>query len=83
VAPKFGSACLNDEIFVAGTWIDEGIKEASYYLRVAPDGMLVDDIPFRPGQTFTDHTIVVEPGKIAILSTVERFRMPADITVHC
>ena len=31
----------NGEVFKDGTWVEESIKEASYALRVASDGLLL------------------------------------------
>ena len=38
------------EIFRADTWEDSCIKEASYTLRVAPDGIMIDGKTFPPGE---------------------------------
>ncbi len=70
------------EIFVAGTWDQGCIREASYTLRVAWDGMLIDDTPYPPGTHYPHPFIRIEPGRIAILSTVERFKMPRDLVGH-
>ena len=84
-----------------GTW-DEGlVKEASYVLRIAADGLLLDGEfhdPFSKeklnciqklgrkfGWTFIQklteprNYIQIDPGKIAILSTIEELHMPADL----
>lgn len=70
------------QIFVERTWDAKCIKEASYTLRVAPDGMLINGKIYPPGTPFPEPTIRIEPGSIVILSTVERFRMPEDIVGH-
>lgn len=70
------------EIFVKGTWDDLCIKEASYTLRVAGDGMLINGKAYPPGPPYPEPTIRIEPGSIVILSTVERFRMPSDLVGH-
>ncbi len=72
------------EIFEEGTWdkrpINEGaLKEASYALRVAPDGLMLEGKHYRPGEECIRGDIKIEPGKIAILSTVERLNMPGDL----
>lgn len=68
------------EIFRQGTWIDSSIKEASYALRVADDGMVLGGKIYEPGKDFhSKRFIEIEPGRIAILSTVERLCMPSDL----
>ena len=67
------------EIFRKGSWNPDCVKEASYALRAAPDGLILDGKPFRPNEQRIEGNIVVEPGKIAVLSTVERLNMPGDL----
>ena len=67
------------EIIKKETAIEASIKEASYVLRVANDGLMVDDNRYAPGQPKKDGPIVIAPGRIAILSTVERLCMPGDL----
>ena len=67
------------EIFRKGTWCKDCIKEASYALRVAKDGMVVNGKSYYPGNCYQESVIKIEPGRIAILSTVERLCMPADL----
>lgn len=69
----------NCEIFHKGTWNDGSIKEASYALRVANDGMVIDGVIFPPGKKYGEPLIVIQPGRIAILSTEERLCMPGDL----
>ena len=67
------------QIFKQGTW-DEGlIKEASYALRVATDGLMLGGKPFLPEKDFLEGDIKIDPGEIAILSTIERLDMPGDL----
>ena len=67
------------QIFKQGTW-DEGlIKEASYALRVASDGLMLGGKPFLPEKDFLEGDIKIDPGEIAILSTIERLDMPGDL----
>lgn len=61
----------NGEIFREGTSEDSCIREASYTLRVAPDGMMIDGKAYSPGNKFPEASIRIIPGTIAILSTVE------------
>ncbi len=70
---------VNGEIFKRDTWSLKAIKEASYALRVAPDGLMVNGKRYWPGKDFIDEDIKIKPGEIAILSTVERLNMPADL----
>lgn len=67
------------QIFRNGTWNDGSIKEASYALRVANDGMVIDGDIFPPGEKYPGSFIEVKPGRIAILSTVEHLCMPGDL----
>jgi deoxycytidine triphosphate deaminase len=70
------------EIFRRGTWVGTGVREASYVPRVAQDGMLINGKSYPPGAQFPELTIKIEPGTIAILSTVERFDIPGDLVGH-
>lgn len=70
------------QIFRPGTWSSDCIKEASYTLRVAPDGMMVNEQTYPPGWNFPDASIRVDPGAIVILSTMEHFNMPYDLVGH-
>ena len=72
----------NGEIFDPDTWEKRCIKEASYTLRVARDGMHINGKTYSPGKDFPQKTVIVKPGNIAILSTVERLNMPKDLVGH-
>lgn len=76
------AALEGGDIFRTGTWDVNAIKESSYNLRVASDGMMVDGKFYPPGEKFPDVTIEIKSGAIAILSTVERFCMPATLVGH-
>ena len=67
------------QIFKKGTWNENSIKEASYALRVASDGLLLGGKRFKPGKDFVGDSIKIRPGEIAILSTVERLDMPPNL----
>ena len=67
------------EIFRQNTWDEEALREASYALRIADDGLLVDDKFYPLGVSYTGDYINIEPGKIAILSTTEQLNMPANL----
>ena len=69
----------NGRIFRDGTWADGSIKEASYALRIADDGLLIDGKFFDPGKHYPKAFIEIAPGQIAILSTIERMNMPKDL----
>ena len=69
----------NDEIFRPGSWCENCLTEASYVLRVAPDGLMLEDNQYPPNGSSCVETIEIEPGKIAILSTMERLQMPGDL----
>ena len=70
----------NGEIFKEGTWKESGIKEASYVLRLAWDGLVVGGEPYPPGTLYDRAQVLIELGRIAILSTEEVLRMPPDIS---
>ena len=67
------------DIFRKGTWDEGALKEASYALRVAPDGLMLNGKYYRPGYGYPKDYIEIKPGKIAILSTVERLNKPCDL----
>lgn len=69
----------NGEIFDEGTWEEAAVKEASYALRLARDGVLLNGDYYDPGHCLPSDSFEIEPGKIAILSTVEQLSMPADL----
>ena len=66
-------------IFRRGTWDESALKEASYALRIAPDGLILDGKQYKPGKAFDGDYIEIKPGMIAILSTVERMNMPPNL----
>ena len=70
---------LDGEIFRKNTWREDSIMEASYALRIANDGMVVDGKVFQPGEKYPEPHIEIKPGRIAILSTIERLCMPHDL----
>ena len=67
------------DIFRKFTWDEECLTEASYALRIADDGLLLDGKFYKPGERFKGDYIAIYPGKIAILSTKEEMVMPADL----
>ena len=67
------------QIFKQDTWDVDSIKEASYALRIAVDGLLIDGTFYEPGEDYEGDYIEIEPGKIAILSTMEQINMPEDL----
>ena len=67
------------QIFKECTWDDKHLKEASYALRVASDGLMLEGTQYRPNEDFIKGDIEIQPGKIAILSTVEHLNMPRDL----
>ena len=58
---------------------DHSIKEASYALRLAGDGLLIDGAFYDPGEHYKGAYVTIQPGNIAILSTLELLKMPADL----
>ena len=69
----------NGQIFKQGTWDPSCLREASYVLRVAPDGLMLGGKPYRPGKESVEGDFEINPGEIAILSTIERLQMPDDL----
>ena len=67
------------EIFRRGTWERGCIKEASYTLRLADDGLLIEGDFYDPGNRYLGNYIEIKPGEIAILSTMERLNMPHNL----
>ena len=67
-------------IFRPGTWNPEAIKEASYALTLAWDGLVTDGHPYPPGISYTGTQIRIKPGRIAILSTKEVIAIPGDLS---
>ena len=67
------------DVFREGTWVEKSIKEASYALRVAGDGLMLGGRRYRPEKDHVEGAIEIEPGEIAILSTLERLNMPGDL----
>ena len=77
------------EVFKEGTWDSGCVKEASYVLRIAADGLLLDGKFYEPFsqekpnwfQKLTEprNYIQIDPGKIAIISTIEELNMPSDL----
>ena len=73
------SRAKRGEIFVPDTWDPKCIKEASYALRVASDGLVLEGQHYEPGRHIRGPYIEIMPGKIAILSTEEKLCMPTDL----
>ena len=67
------------DIFRKFTWDEKCLQEASYALRIADDGLLLDGKFYNPGVQYKGDYINIDPGKIAILSTKEEIVMPADL----
>lgn len=66
-------------IFKSGTWDKNSVKEASYALRMAHVFCMVDGKWYEANERKESEPIIVTPGKIAILSTIERFDMPGNL----
>lgn len=67
------------EIFKPGTWVDNGFTEASYVLRVATDQVMINGTFYEKGNPYPGTYIEIEPGRIAVLSTMEELIMPNDL----
>ncbi len=70
--------CAGD-IFKEDTWRKSCLQEASYALRIADDTLLIDGKFYERGEKYDGDYIRIEPGKIAILSTMELLNMPPDL----
>ena len=67
------------EIFKPCTWTPSGFMEASYALRVASDELMIDGKFYERGNAYPETYLEIKPGRIAILSTVEKLIMPNDL----
>ena len=101
---KFTIDLQKAKISRKGSWDSNCVKEASYVLRIAGDGLLLNGRFYDPfskeksnkgnrfqslvravGDTFLQEQmeprnyIQIDPGKIAILSTIEELDMPRDL----
>ena len=70
---------MKGEIFQMRTWDSGCIKEASYALRVAPVGLMLEGETYGPDKRCIEGNIVIRAGQIAVLSTMERISMPSDL----
>lgn len=72
------------EIFREDTWDSSCVNEASYALRIAGDGLLLNGEVYPPGTENSDAApyFSIKRGEIAIFSTIERLNMPNDIVGH-
>ena len=67
------------EIFKPDTWNPNGFREASYILRVAADELMLDGTFYERGKRYPGTYIEIQPGRIAVLSTIEELVMPNDL----
>ena len=67
------------DIFVMDSCDPEGVKEASYVLRVASDQLMFEAGVYELGAPHQATSIVINPGRIAVLSTKELLHMPNDL----
>ncbi len=67
------------EIFKPDTWNPNGFREASYILRVAADELMLDGTFYERGKLYPGTYIEIQPGRIAVLSTIEELVMPNDL----
>lgn len=66
------------EIFVTESATADNVREASYDLRLADDGLLFGGRWHGIGQQVVGD-VMIRRGEVAVLSTAERFRMPSDL----
>ena len=69
----------SEQIFRLGTWLPDCVQEASYELRVAGDFLLVGGKAYLEDKPFSDPYICIQPGEIALLSTIEQCNFPPDL----
>jgi deoxycytidine triphosphate deaminase len=74
----------NLEIFVPGSWAADCMRAAGYYLRVAPDYLILPDgtryWPESPnGETECRASFELAPRDVAFVSSLERLCMPFDL----
>ena len=67
------------EIFKSCTWTPSSFMEASYALRVASDELMIDGKFYERENAYPGTYLEIKPGRIAILSTVEKLIMPRDL----
>ena len=66
------------EIF-ASNWSEDCVQEASYDLRVADDVLMVERKLYRHGDPYKNLCFNINPGDLALLSSVETFHMPRNV----
>jgi deoxycytidine triphosphate deaminase len=75
-----------NQIFRAQSWSEACLRSAAYDLRMATDFMVVPDRPTYPAgrfyarETHRERAVVLMPGDVAFVSTVEKCCVPWDIT---
>ena len=67
-----------DDIF-ASNWSEDCLQEASYELRVANDVLMVEGKLYKSGDYYKNPYFVINPGDLALLSSIETFHLPGDI----
>ena len=71
---------LRDEIFSGGSWNRESFQEATYDLRVDTKPVLrVAGKLYEGNVKYESNFITIRPGEMALLPTMEAFRMPKDL----
>jgi deoxycytidine triphosphate deaminase len=74
------------EIFAPDTWTESQLGNAAYEVRLAGDLMFIpgptgEHVKYNVGEYHPD-AIILKEGEVALVSTVERFRLPADIGAY-
>lgn len=68
------------DIFTSKSWHENCIQEATYDLRVDIKPLLrIDGKSYDKNNPYTRSYVKIEPGELAMLPTVESFRMPGDL----
>ena len=68
------------DIFTSKSWHENCIQEATYDLRVDIKPLLrIDGKSYDKDNPYTRSYVKIEPGELAMLPTVESFRMPGDL----
>jgi deoxycytidine triphosphate deaminase len=84
---KINQLLMQGQLMKPGSWVRSSIRGAAYDLRIAEDYLVVPDDGhpngrrYRRGERRVD-PIILQPGDVSFLSSMERLCLPWDITAH-